>query len=116
MVMRVMINMPHEIENKLQQKAERAQLSLEQVVLEILAEALEEEVIFPSPKEVVAKIKATPPGKHSLRPATGSLAELLRHTPVDLDFDLDEWNRAWRLVAAEQSAMTRANDIAEGRV
>ncbi len=82
-------------------------------MLEILGEALEKEEIFPSLEEVVAKIQATPPNPHSLRPAKGSLADALRNAPEDPHFNLAEWNEKWSEVEAEMKALTRANIIAE---
>ena len=70
---------------------------------------------FPTPEEVVAKIQATPPSPGSLQPASGSLAEALRHAPENPDFDLAIWNQAWTDVEAEMRSITRANNVAEGR-
>lgn len=113
--MAIMITMPNEIERKLRRKAEKERRSMEQVILDLLTTALEDDAPFPSPEEVVARIKATPPEPGSLRPASGSLADALRNAPEDPDFDLATWNKVWRDIAAEMRATTRANTIAEGR-
>jgi hypothetical protein len=44
------------------------------------------------------------------------LAEALRHAPDDPDFDLAAWNREWAAVEGELQTVTRANDLAEGRI
>jgi hypothetical protein len=114
--MTVTIMMPDEMENQLKHKAEKSHLSLEEFILDLLADALETETPSPTPEEVVARIKATPGNPNSLRPASGSLAEALRHAPDDPDFDLAAWNREWAAVEGELQTVTRANDLAEGRI
>jgi cell pole-organizing protein PopZ len=69
----------------------------------------------PTLEEVVAQIKATPPNPAAIHPATASLADLLLDAPEDPDFDLERWTQQWAAVEAEMKAITRANDIAEGR-
>lgn len=113
--MTITITLPDELESLLQRKAQSQHLSAEELALEILGYALETEEPFLSPKAVVAKIKATPPDKHSLRPASGSLAEALRYAPTDPHFDLATWNEEWAAIEAEMQALTHANTIAEGR-
>ncbi|HET6386667.1 MAG TPA: hypothetical protein VFJ58_25020 [Armatimonadota bacterium] len=61
------------------------------------------------------KIRSTPRNPSSIRRASGSLADALRRADDDSDFDLDEWNKQWTAVEAETKALTRSNDIAEGR-
>jgi hypothetical protein len=114
--MTVTIMMPDEMENQLKREAEKKQLSLEEFILDLLADALETETPSLTPEEVVARIKVTPGNPFSLRPASGSLAEALRQAPADPDFDLAKWNRAWAVVEAELQTVTRANDLAEGRI
>jgi plasmid stability protein len=93
--MAITITLPDEIEIQLQRKAQGQHLSVEELALEILGHALETEEPFPTPEEVVAKIQATPPNPHNIRPAGGSLAGALRNAPDDPDFDLVAWNREW---------------------
>ena len=113
--MAVTITLSDEIETQLHRKAEVQHLSVEELALEILGRALKTAELFPTPGEVVAKIQATPPNPHSIRPASGSLAEALRQAPNDPDFDLTLWNREWAAVEVEMKAITRANAIVEGR-
>lgn len=117
--MSLTITLPDELAVKLQAQAETHRLLPETLALTILAEALdrpEDELDFyPTPEEVVAKIKATPPNPANIHPATASLADLLLNAPEDPDFDLETWNREWAKVEAEMKAITQANDIAEGR-
>jgi plasmid stability protein len=114
-MMTVMITIPHEIERKLQRKAEKERRSMEQVILDLLTNALENDSASPSPEEVVARIQAAPPAPGSFRPASGSLADALRNAPDDPAFDLATWNQSWLNIEAEMRAMTRANSVAEGR-
>ncbi len=113
--MTVTITLPDEIETHLKRKARMQYLSVEELALEILSNALEMQESFPSPEEVVAKIKATSPDPRGIRLASGSLAEALRHAPDDPDFDMATWSREWAAVEAEMQAMTRAGAVAEGR-
>lgn len=112
--MTLTINLPKDLETKLKREAEARALSPEAYALDLLDNALEEEG-FPTPKEVVARIKATPPNPASVRRATGSLADALRDAPHDPDFDLEQWQREWDAVEAEMKRITRENDIGEGR-
>lgn len=113
--MAVIITMPDEIENQLQRKAEKEHQSLEEFILGLLTDALESETPFPTPEEVVAKIKATPGNPNNLRPSSGSLAEALHQAPDDPDFNLATWNRAWAAVESEMHVVTRTNASAENR-
>jgi plasmid stability protein len=113
--MSLRITLPDKIEAKLRRKAKAKRLSVEELALAILNGALEAEEAYAEPEEVVMKIQATPPNPRSIRPATGSLVEALRDAPEDPDFDLASWNRSWAAVEADMKAITRANDIAEGR-
>lgn len=111
----VTITLPDKLEARLNQKAKKRHLSIENLVLEILSTVLGADERFPTPEEVVAKIKALPANLQNIRPAEGSLAEALRNAPVDPDFDLETWRREWAAVEAEMKGMTRANSLAEGR-
>ncbi|MFN8491666.1 MAG: hypothetical protein U0350_28970 [Caldilineaceae bacterium] len=133
--MNLTITLPEKIAAQIQRKAEERHLSAEEIAVDLLQDALDherelqdtllngyepigdEDDDFPSPEEVVAQIKALgPTDPRYIRPATGSLAEALRNKPYDPDFDFDEWNRQWAEFEAELKAITRANDIAEGRI
>ena len=65
--------------------------------------------------ELVTAIQATSSNPALIRAATANLAELLHAAPDDSSFDLQSWQRQWSAVEAEMKAITRANDIAEGR-
>ncbi len=115
--MPVTITIPDKLAKNLQTRAEIQQVSLAELIADLLtiAFAVEPDDDFPTPEEVVAEIKATPPNPANIHPATGSLAESLQNAPHDPDFDLESWNREWAKVEAEMKAITRANDVAEGR-
>jgi len=98
----------------LQNMAKRQQLSVEQLVISILTEAQEDSDPV-TPPEAVATIQATPRNPAEVRPATANLADILNAAPGDPSFDLEGWNRQWSVVEAELKAITRANDVAEGR-
>ncbi len=99
---------------ELKERAKKQQLSVEQLVIRILTEAMagSEPV---TPREAVARVQATPPNPAQVRPAAGDLADLLHAAPGDPCFDLESWKRQWSNVEAEMKAITRANDSAEGR-
>jgi hypothetical protein len=115
--MPVTITLPKKIETQLEALAEEQHLPVEKLALDILNHAVEVEMegSFPTPEEVVARIKALPPNPHGVHPAKGSLAKALRDAPDDPDFDVVDWNKKWTVVEAEMKAITRANDAAEGR-
>ncbi len=113
--MALTITLPDELAEQLQGAAEEQQLSVEEITEIILRSALRSEYFFPTPEQVVAKIKALPKNPLNPIPAQGSLAEHLRDSPTDPDFDLDAWNREWKTVEVEMKTVTRANDITEGR-
>jgi len=103
--MALTITLPDELAEQLQQAAAEQQLSVEEIASLILRDALRREDFFPTPEQVVAKIKALPKNPNAIRPAQGSLAEALRNAPHDPDFNLEEWNRAWAKVEAEIEAL-----------
>ena len=132
--MTLTITLPEKMAERIQRKAEESHLSAEEIAVDLLQGALDDEATlqaepsngyrpisepdddFPTPEEVVAKIKALgPTDPRYIRPATGSLAEALRSIPHDPDFDFATWERQWAEIEAEMKAITRANDIAEGR-
>jgi hypothetical protein len=112
--MAITITLDDDLVARLENKAKNQQLSVAQFAIGILKEAADESE-FETLQEVVARIQATPPNPSSIRPATGNLAELLIASPDDPCFDLESWNRQWSDVEAELRAITRANDVAEGR-
>ena len=137
--MTLTITLPEKIAEQLQRKAKERHLSATAVAIDLLENALDEqtnfhpalvngkilvtetddgaEEDFPTPEEVVAKIKALGPSNpRNIRLAQGSLAEMLRSIPSDPDFDFEEWNRQWAEIEAEMKAINRADDIAEGRI
>jgi hypothetical protein len=99
---------------ELADRAKKQQLSVEQLVIRILTEAMaaSDRVTL---REAVARVQVTPPNLTQVRPATADLGDLLRAAPGDPCFDLESWKRQWSDVEAEMKAITRANDIAEGR-
>ena len=112
--MTLTITLPNEIVTRLEHKAHEQHRSVEAVALDLLARALQGEEAYPTPEQVVAKMKATAPNLSNIRPPSGSLADALRHAPTDPEFNLEEWEQAWALVEAELKSITRANNQAEG--
>jgi hypothetical protein len=113
--MSVTITLPDEIANPLQVQAEAKQVSLDELVTDLLTTVLSTEPEEDELEALVARIKATPPNPTSIRPATGSLIEALKNSPEDPDFDLETWNREWAKIEAELKAINHADDIVEGR-
>ena len=112
--MAITITLEDDLVAELTDRAKRQQLSVEQLAVRILTEATagSEPV---TPREAVARIQATPPNPAQVRPGTANLADLLNGAPGDPCFDLESWKRQWSVVQAEMKAITRANDVAEGR-
>ncbi|HUY35217.1 MAG TPA: hypothetical protein VMV69_20900 [Pirellulales bacterium] len=114
--MSVIITLSDPLAAQLQSKAAAEDLSVEDLAIRILHDAAEAtEEVFATPEEVVARIRATPPNLANIRPATGSLGDVLENAPDDPGFDLDTWSRDWMAVDAEMKTVTRANSAAEGR-
>jgi plasmid stability protein len=112
--MAITINLDDDLAAALENRAKKQQLSAEQFAINILTEALlgSESITL---REAVTTIRATAPNPSQVRPATANLADVLRAAPGDPCFDLENWNRQWSVVEAELKALTRANDVAEGR-
>src|SRR5690242_14070089 len=102
--MALTLTIPDELAEQLQQAAEEQQLSVEETVALILRNALHRNDYFPTPEQVVAKIKALPKNPMNPIPAQGSLMEYLRNSPTDPNFDVDAWNKEWKAVEAEMKA------------
>ena len=113
--MATIITVPDSLEAQLQQQAKAQHRSVEAVALDLLREALGTTTTHPSVDEVVAQIKASGPHRAVIRPAQGSLADILRRTSDATDFDLEQWNKEWAAVEQEMRVMNRADDLPEGR-
>lgn len=114
--MPVTITLTDPLAEQLSVRAKKQDLQVEEFVFNILNNALiltNRDVL--NPEEVVAKIKATTPDLKNIHPATDSLLEALRNAPDYPEFDLESWEKEWADVEREMKAVTRANDIAEGR-
>lgn len=112
--MTITIDLAESVLAGLKRHAERKQVTVEELAGKILESAMEE---FPaeSLEDLVARIKSMPPNPAMIRPAQGNLAEALKEAPEGIETDPDEWNRNWAAVEREMAAITRADDIAEGR-
>lgn len=110
--MSITLTLPRALEAALRSAAEARDLSVEQLALDILGQAVST-TRAPSPEDVVAEIRSAPA---SAGPASGgSLAEALRSAAEDPEFELETWRHEWSTVEAEMNALSRANDLAEGR-
>jgi hypothetical protein len=112
--MALTINLDDELVAGLANKAMKQELSVEQLAISILTEAARE---FESltPLEAVARVQATPPNPCQMRSATANLADLLSSPGGEPDLDPEVWRRQWSAVEADLKAVTRANDVSEGR-
>jgi len=122
--MEITLNLPDVLAAKLQTEARTQQRSTEEVAVELLDQALDAEpepldYVPPTLEGVVARIRATPPNPEMVRPPSGSLGEYLAASIAAEDpnepFDLEQWEKEWAAVEAEMKALTRANNLAEGR-
>jgi len=126
--MGITLNLPEVLATKLQSEARAQRRSTEEVAVELLDQALDADseqtdYVPPTLEEVVARIRATPPNPanqfdwEATRKGLGEyLAAGIAAEDPNEDFDLEEWQRNWDAVEAEMKAVTRANDIAEGRL
>ena len=112
--MALSIYLSDKLENQLIREAKNRKLSPEQVVVDILTNALEDDTI-PTVAEVVTRIKLTPPNSAMITLPQGSLAEALRNGPTDPHFELDVWERDWATAEEELKRINLLDDIAEGR-
>lgn len=123
--MTVTLTIPDELAVRLQNLATAHRQSVEDYTFALLDEALSlsdstNGNYWPTPEEVVARIKSRPPNPQMIRPAIGSLGEYLATSIASEDpneeFDLAEWQRQWDAVEAKMKAIERANDLAEGLI
>lgn len=112
--MAITITLDDDLVAGLEHRARKQQLSVEQFAIGLLTDAAEEPE-SDSPRETVTRIQATAPNDAQVRPATVNLANVLNASPCEPCFDPDSWNRQWSVIRAELKAITRANDLAEGR-
>jgi hypothetical protein len=112
--MAITITLADDLVAGLKDRAQRQRLSVEQLAIGILTQALEEPQSL-TPLEVVERIQATPPDPSQIIPATSNLGDALRTTSADPPLDLEAWKQEWAAVEGEMKAVTRGNDRAEGR-
>lgn len=113
--MSLLIDFSETLEHKVKTEAKKRQRSPEDLIIDIVAKAFEEDFVS-SVAEVVARIKATPPNPAMVTPSQGSLAEVLRNNPIDPDFDLEAWNQEWAVAEEELKRINLLDDLAEGRI
>ncbi len=106
--MAIVITLDDPLAAELACRAEKESLSVEQIAIGILKAALQEATLS-RPQESI------PMNPARIRPASASLADVLRAAPSDSSFDLENWTRQWSGVEAELKALTHTNDVAEGR-
>ena len=109
------ITLPDDVVRKLEARASVRKVSLDDLIARLLNDMLEREDASPALDQVIAEIKMTRPNPAIFHPATQSLADKLANSPADPTFDAPGWNREWAQVEAEMKAITRANNVAEGR-
>lgn len=115
--MTLQISLPEELAGELSRQAIHQKRTAQEIVIDLLNRALgfDQDKYLETPEEVVARIKALPKNPDALRPAQGSVADALRRTITNEDFDLDAWEKEWAAVEAEMREMTLLDDIREGR-
>jgi hypothetical protein len=108
------ITLPDDVVRKLEARATVRKMSLDDLIAKLLNDMLERDDASPALDQVIAEIKMTRPNPAIFHPATQSLADKLANSPVDPAF-AQGWNREWEQIEAEMKAITRANNVAEGR-
>jgi hypothetical protein len=109
------ITLPDDVVRKLEARASVRKMSLDDLIAKLLNDMLERDDASPALGQVIAEIKMARPNPAVFHPATQSLADKLANSPADPTFDAQGWNREWAQVEAEMKAITRANNVAEGR-
>ena len=109
------VTLPDDLTEKLRERASTQNQSLDEFVAASLQQFLEDQEDWPSPEEVVARIRATPPDPSAFHPATESLLDYLRATRKSPPENLADWDREWDKIEAEMKSITKANDQTEGR-
>lgn len=101
--MSLRVNLPDELAGELAQRATQQRRTAQEVVIDLLNRALGIDQVdgFETPEQVVARIQTLPRNPAALHPAQESLADALRRTSTNEDFDLEEWNQEWAKVEAE---------------
>lgn len=104
----ISIDLSPDTEQSLRKRALLANCPVEEVARQILEQSSDDEG---DPAEevraTVAAIKALGPNPGSLRPATASLADYLRNSPSDPNFDLAKWTRDWEKAELEMKRLER---------
>ena len=123
--MTLTLTIPDDLATQLQCNAQARRQSVEDYAFALLGRALSTNLSpngasWPTPEEVVARIRSRPPNPEMIRPAMGSLAEYLAASIAAEDpneeFDQEAWQRQWDAIEAEMKAIERANDISEGLI
>lgn len=114
--MSLTITLPDEIATKLQAHAEIQQKSVDDIVVNILGSALDDAASSGALEAVVLRIQSHPSDPSHIHPATQDLGELLKDVEREEPLDVAAWQSDWSKVEEEMKAITRANDIVEGRV
>ena len=112
--MELVITLTGPMEKQLQRKAEEEHVAIERIAITLLQKALDSDGNA-TVEEVVAKIKALPRSSAVVQSIQSNLADALRNSPRDPDFDLDVWEQQWSSFEEELKASSIANDISEGR-
>jgi hypothetical protein len=110
----ISITLNDELVAGLEPNAKQRQLSVEQLAIKILMDAVTGSRGL-TPEEVVAKIQARRSQPISARTPSANLANLLGDSEIDPNFDQQKWRREWAAMEAEMKEMTKANNMAEGR-
>ncbi len=124
------ITLPAPLTDWLELRAQRLQLSVDQLVAQLISDALLDEQYdlppvepdenFPTQEEIVAGIQALPPNPKTFHPATKSVEQLLADLAASPSpksgITPSEWDRMWAAFEQENKTVDLANETAEGRV
>lgn len=125
--MTITITLPEFLATRLKNEAYAQRRSAEDLAIDLLDEALETKQQSDAdfnltPEEVVARIKTLPPNPANQIVMQTSMSGMMKYLEKSIasedpnePFDQEEWQRQWDAFEAELKAVTRANDIAEGR-
>ncbi len=116
--MEITITLPDFLAAKLQTKAQLRKRPAEEVAVELLDEVLTDQIDVDL-DAAIARVRALPVDPGLIHQPTGSLEQYLeesiaREDKENADFDLGDWQKEWDAFEAEQKAVDRADDVAEG--
>jgi hypothetical protein len=114
--MPTIVRLPDDLSRRLQRKAARLNLSVEDYVLALVADVVpDHDPTWLSLEEVVASIRAIPRDPSGYQPPSASLRDLLSAAEFEPKIDESIWNSDWAVIEQGMKARDLIADQCEGR-